>query len=337
MISINWKRLLDQKGVEYIERGSSVVKGNIAVHCPFCGNADGGHHMGINLTNSYWGCWRNRQHRGKSPVRLLMALLKINYESARDIAGLDDSFVDPDGYEAMKHNMFQSHDNDAVEKENKTLEFPKEFEAITHGRIRHSRFMNYLERRGFPRSHAEEVCRVFKFKAAVTGTFKDRVIMPYYMDGKLVTWTGRAIAETQMRYMDLSIEESIIPPKNTFYNFNATRRPNKVLLVAEGPFDAVTCDFYSAEYGVRCVALSTNSMTDDQTYMLEEVAPNFEQVLIVMDNASSLGIVDSFRMKERLSTIKNIGYTGLPRGYKDFGEMPENAIVKFCKEIVNGL
>ena len=336
MSNINWKRLLDQYHVEYIEHGSSVVKGNIAVHCPMCGNADQGHHMGINLTNSYWGCWRNRNHRGKSPVRLLVALLQVSYAQALDIAGLDDSFIDPDGYEAIKNNLFQ-HRDEVHEEINKAfslpLMLPPEFENITKQRVRHSRFLQYLERRGFPKAHIEELCRVFKLKAAVSGQFKDRVILPYYMDGKLVTWTGRAIAETQMRYMDLSIERSIIPAKKTFYNFNATRRPNKVLLVAEGPFDAVTCDFYSAEYGVRCVALSTNSMTDEQTYLLEEAAPNFEQVLIVMDNADSLGVIDSFRLKEKLSTIRNIGFTSLPRSYKDFGEMPQSAIVKFCKEI----
>jgi len=335
--NINWKRVLDQKHIEYIESGSGVAKGNIVVACPFCGS-DAWHYMGINLTNGFWGCWRNAKHRGKSPVRLLVALLKVSYGEALSIAGLDESFIDPDGYEAIKNNLFKGQETkEAVVDECLPLVMPAEFQEITHDRVRHSRFLQYLEKRGFPKSHIAELCRVFKLRAAVSGKFKDRIIMPYYMDGELVTWTGRAIAETHLRYMDLSIEDSVIPAKHTLYNYNATRRNSKILLVAEGPFDAVTCDFYSRDYGVRCVGLSTNSMTEDQTYMLEEVAGNFEQVLLVMDNASSLGVVDSFRIKEKLATIKNIGYTGLPRGYKDFGEMPENAIVKFCKEIVNGL
>src|ERR1019366_5803935 len=333
MSKINWKRLLDSHGVEYIERGSSVVKGNIAVHCPMCGNADGGHHMGINLSNGYWGCWRNTQHRGKSPIRLLMTLLKVSFAQACDIAGLDAETVDPEGWDSIKNNLFE-HD-DQVDKSARVtqLRMPDEFREITSA-VRTTRFFNYLERRGFPLSTISELCRLYRLRAAVIGDFKDRVIMPYYMDAKLLTWTGRAVGETKMRYLDLAIDKSIAPAKQMLYNFNATRRPDKVLLVVEGPMDALKADFFGRMHGVRAVALSTNSMSDAQTYLLEEVSGNFEQVFVVMDNGNSLGVVDSFKMKEKLATIKNIDFLAIRHEYKDFGEMPPDVIVKFCKELI---
>jgi DNA primase len=263
-----------------------------------------------------------------------MPLLKVSFEQAKEIAGDDDTTLDVSEWDSIKHNLFRKTEDTVKSARANQLRMPDEFEEITHNRVRHSRFLQYLERRGFPKAHIAELCRVFKLRAAVSGPFKDRIIVPYFMEGELVTWTGRAIAETHMRYMDLSKDMSIVPPKSTLFNYNAACRKAKVLLVAEGPFDSITADFYSRDYGVRCVALSTNSITEQQTYILEEVSVNFEQILIVMDNASDLAVLDSYKMKEKLATIKNIGYTGLPRGYKDFDEMSQSAIVKFCKEIL---
>ena len=333
MSNINWKRLLDSHGVEYIERGRSVVKGNIAVHCPMCGNADGGHHMGINLSNGYWGCWRNTQHRGKSPIRLLMSLLKVSFAQACDLAGLDERYVDPEGWDSIKHNPFE-HDDQVDNSARVTqLRMPDEFREITSA-VRTTRFFNYLERRGFPLSTISELCRLYRLRAAVIGDFKDRVIMPYYMDAKLLTWTGRAVGETKMRYLDLAIDKSITPAKQMLYNFNATRRPDKVLLVVEGPMDALKADFFGRMHGVRAVALSTNSMSDSQIYLLEEIALNFEKILIVMDNSNELGVIDSMRIKDKLSQISNIGFVKVPFGKKDCGDLTSAEVVSFAKGLI---
>ncbi len=340
MATINWIRLLEQHSVEYTDKGKSTAKGNVYVKCPFCGNADPSHHMGISLNGNAWGCWRNASHRGRSPIRLLMTLFNVSYQTARDMAGLDESYVDPEGYEAIKHNLFSSEkDEKDIGTEHYIeagLEFPKEFEEIVHNRIRHKRFIHYLvKERGFPEEHIADLCRTYKLRAAVSGNFRDRIIMPYIVERNLVSWTGRAIAHTSLRYLDLSREDSIIPPKHTLYNFNATRRGGKVLLVAEGPFDAVKLDFYGQRQSVRTVALSTNSITDQQTYLLEEVSANFEKVLMVMDNGNSMGVIDSYKLKEQLSQIKNIGFTNVPKRFKDGGEMPPDAVVQFVKTLIN--
>ena len=335
MATINWKRLLDTHGVEYIEHGSSVVKGNIAVHCVFCGNADGGHHMGINLSNSYWGCWRNKSHRGKSPVRLLLALLKISYAQALEIAGLDESFIDPDGYASIKNNLF--HKQEAVEQSESqrvtVLEMSQEFEELNPNKIRTLRFINYLIGRGFPKEDINGLCKFYNLRAAVSGDFKDRIILPYMMDGNIVTWTGRAIGATNMRYLDLSIAESVLPAKRTFYNFNATSRKAKILLVQEGPMDSLKVDMYAKLYGVRSISISTNSITEDQTYLLEEVSVNFDRVMVMMDAANSMGIIDSMKLKEKLAQIKNIGFVNVPFGKKDGGELTPQEVIKFAKEL----
>lgn len=338
MAAIDWIKLLNTNHIEYITKGSGVKKGNVVVACPFCGGSEW-HYMGIELDTGYWGCWRNKSHRGKSPVRLLMALLKVSYETARDIAGLDESYADPEGYEAIKHNLFKKHAVMEVETDEtigrKIMELPREFEEISPTRVRHERFIRYLvEKRGFEKQHIMELCRMYRLKAAVSGMYKDRIIMPYTIGSDVVSWTGRAIADTTLRYLDLSEEESVVPPKHTLYNFNVTRRPDKILLVHEGPFDAVKVDYYGHQLGVRSVALSTNSITEDQIYLLEEVSVNFKKVLMVMDSANSVGVVDSYRLKEQLAQIRNIGFAKIPAPFKDGGDMPRNSVIKFVKGLL---
>lgn len=338
--SINWRRLLEQHRIPYDETGHSVAKGNINVKCPFCGQADPSFHMGINLTNSYWGCWRNKQHRGKSPVRLAMKLFHLSFDAAREMLGLDNDYRDPDEYEEMKQRFLYGNKDDVPEEQKappEALQEFRDFQMISEKQVRTHKFFEYLaDVRGFGAKDVPELARQYHLRAAVRGAFKDRVIIPYYEGAQLLTWTGRAVGSSDLRYKDLSIKDSLLPPKRTFYNYNATQRKAKILLVAEGPVDALKLDFYGRKHSVRTVALSTNSITDDQVFLLETIAPNFEQVLMLMDNGNSLGVVDSFRLKEQLVQIKNVGFAKLPLEYKDGGEMPPKAIDDFCRELIHG-
>ena len=328
---VNWERVLTQAHIEYKHQGK-----NIYCHCPLCGNADSGMHMGISLQGNAWGCWRNKTHRGRSPVKLLMALLNVSYATARDMAGLDETYTDPDGWDAIRHNPFskqesiEQSENEVVTK----LEFPPDFMEVSEKKLRTARFHQYLVGRGFHPAHIIDLCKDYSLKAAVSGKYKDRVIVPYTIGRNLVSWTGRAIGDSSLRYLDLSIEESVMSPKNTLCNYNCTRRGGKILLVVEGPFDMLKLDFYGKKYGVRTVALSTNSITDNQTYILEEVSVNFKKVLMVMDNGNSVGVIDSMRLKEQLAQIHNIGFTNVPIEFKDGGEMPSKAVETFVKGLL---
>jgi hypothetical protein len=327
---IDWEKLLSSHRIEYKFQGK-----NVYVKCPWCGAADSGHHMGIALSSNAWGCWRNASHRGRSPVKLLMALLRISYEVARELAGFDEQYVDPDSWDQLKHNLFNKKVVEQPTTE-KTLTFPaNEFIEIQQDKLRTARFFDYLVGRGFRAEHIPDLCKKYSLKAAVSGRYKDRVIIPYYVERGLVAWTGRSVLGADLRYLDLPKDESVVFVKNTLYNFNCTRRGADTLLVCEGPFDAITLDFVASKYDVRAVALSTNSITEQQTYLLEEVSVNFRKVLMMMDGANSLGVIDSMHLKESLSHIKNIGFVEVPFGRKDGGEMTASEITSFAKSLVN--
>ena len=52
----DWISFLDKHGIEYSTRGPSTSRGNVYVHCSFCGQADQGKHLGISLEGK--GVWK---------------------------------------------------------------------------------------------------------------------------------------------------------------------------------------------------------------------------------------------------------------------------------------
>ncbi|MNL05076.1 hypothetical protein D3C87_1256570 [compost metagenome] len=317
---LDWVRVLGEHKVPYIERGANVKRGEINVRCPFCGSADPSYHMGINLETGWYSCWRNRsQHSGKSPLRLLMKMLRVPYGVARQIAGLGDDYVDPEGFDAMAAAIMGRDGISGAPQQVKRrhLELDGDFAPIAPrgGTRRHFDYM--VEERGFREGDMAYVGRRYGVCAGVRGDWAHRVILPYYQDDQLVTWTGRALGYSTMRYRDLSRDESVLPPKETLFNHDCLLDGGRVLLVVEGPMDGLKLDVYARRFGVRAVGLSTNSATDAQAFLLQAAADNFERVLTMMDNGDPLDIVDSMRMSQTLGFLPNVGSVAVPYGAKD--------------------
>lgn len=324
MKHLDWRGLLTEHGIRFVDRGANVKRGEINISCPFCGSADPSQHMGLNLESGFWACWRNSEHRGKSPLRLLCKLLNISYGRARQIAGMTDNEPpDPDGFDAVAARIM-GRDSGIKRVEQVRREFlhmPREFAPLgPHGAA--GRCYRYMEQRKFARPEIEELSVFYHVRAAILGPWKDRVVLPYVMDGNIVAWTGRAIAQAEIRYKDLSLDECLVPIKQTLFNYDAMTKPGQeVLVVVEGPFDALKVDVYGHDLGVRAVALSTNTISEEQIYMIEEFSPTFHKVVVMLDNASSLGVVDSMRMKQKLRGVQNLAIMPVPFGLKDAAEM----------------
>lgn len=338
MKPFDWATLLNEQRIPYATSGANVKRGELAIQCPFCGSADPSKHMGLNLETGWWSCWRNRaQHSGKSPLRLIMRLLRVPYEKAREIAGLDDSYVDPEGFDAIAARVM-GRDLDMVKPtggDRRALFLDPDFLEITE-RIRTRRFWNYLyEDRGFcdDFKDVDDLVAAYNLKAGVRGPWSDRVIIPYYQDGKLVTWTGRAIAPSTIRYRDLELKYSELAPKETLFNHDAILDGGKALIIQEGPFDVLKVDFYGTPYRVRSVGLSTNSISDQQAFLLQGAVGKFDRIILMLDTKSRLGIVDSMRMKQQLNFIPNISIMPVPFGAGDGGNLKPSQVWQLCREL----
>lgn len=348
MRAFDWQRLLEEQRIEYVTRGPNVKRGEINIKCPFCGSADPSHHMGLNLDNGWWSCWRRRDiHSGKSPLRLIMALLKVPYGRAREIAGLGDDYVDPEGFDAVAARILGKVPEQAKPSasERRFLDLD-DFEPITD-RIRTRRHWNYLYNRGFngTQGGVEEVdllVKRYRLRAGLDGVWRDRIILPFYLDRQLVTWTGRAIGQAERRYRDLELAPnpwrpdapwSILGPKETLYNADCISEGGKVLVLQEGPFDVLKVDFYGAPYGVRSVGLATNSMSEAQAHLLKMAEGKFRRLIVMMDTKSELGVVDSLRMKQQLAFIPDLSIMPVPYDAGDGGALKATQVIAWAKTL----
>jgi hypothetical protein len=329
---IDWPILLRSRGVEFVESGPSTAKGNIYVHCPWCGTADQGHHLGISLFGRGWGCWKSERHRGKSAVRLLSALLSISPTQAAAILGQSPKGLSGDvmgRVQQMKTTLLTLDD-----EQDRKLDFTDEIKPLIDnaaGRL----FLSYLNKRGFFAHDAERLCWRYKLRYALRGHFAYRLIIPIFDEHeRLVTWTGRTIASaTEPRYLTLSADleksvESKLPQAIapiTDYLLNEPqlfKGTGSVLSIGEGPLDGLKLDFALQKLGGKGTCLFGKTLSDAQYDKLVDLAPYYEHKFIVLDNDASMG---AYLMKDRL---RRYGYRTLHLGsaWNDPGEMPIAAL-----------
>lgn len=330
---LNIKEFLKYNGVHYREHGTGVKKGNIVVKCPYCGDADKGEHLGIKLKTGQWGCWRDAAHRGNDLAKLLSKLTGIGYAQLKALIGNNgEGVVERDLFDAIVcDDYFQSS---AVVKTTriKTLIMPREFRRI--GEYKNSaaenRFLLYMEHeRHF--SHIKNVFNYYDLRYALTGKFKNRIIMPIILQGQLVTWTSRSIQKNSaLRYMSLLEECSSVNIKSVLYNFdNAYNRENaRTLFVVEGPMDVLKLDNYARTFGDAAVGLFSMIISDDQLFWIEFLSKRYKKVVLLLDVGETNSTMHGLVKMESVGI--DVVEGTLPSGVDDPGKLNKDQIEFLC-------
>jgi DNA primase len=105
--------------------------------------------------------------------------------------------------------------------------------------------------------------------------FWNRVIFPFLKDGRVVYLTGRAVNQTEPRYLNLPAGEFF---KKTIYNSDALRSAAKDIFITEGIIDCILAE----QLGFSTIALAGMGANDDLARML-----NDKNVYIAFDNEES--------------------------------------------------
>ncbi len=324
---IDWRSLLDSHSIEYVERGPHTSHGNLQINCPFCPN-DQTHHMGISLRDGFFNCWDNENHRGRSPVRLIQALLQCSRLQAESLAN-SQVILPLDNFAAVIASLSQ----ETIKTEDKVehVVFPPNIRTIVDKGMGR-RFIDYLVTRDYTREEAKHLCEVYWLMYAITGPFAYRIIIPIEMEDGIVTWTGRDITGTsETRYKTLSKEESRCSIKEALFGYKSLIEDNTAhtLIVCEGPFDALRVDFFGYPFGIRGTCLFGLQASDTQISLLTTLSDKFKYKYICLDAGA---IVLQLHLLRKLEFLGFKGLT-LPQSYKDPGELPKPILNEWFQKI----
>lgn len=328
---MEWIEFFNDHGIEYVTRGPNVARGNVNIACPWCGN-DPSHHMGVSLDKEAFGCWRGMDHKGKAPHRLIQALLGCSYNQAKVIAK-QYSNADPETLDEALEALVDVYDADNRSDkpaQRDKLKYPPEFREIKKTGLSR-RFWQYLKDRGF--RDVETFASLYDLKCASSGKYTNRIIIPVYMDGKLSGWTSRAIGVVHdaPRYLALSEDDGgLVNVFHSLLNWDEIQEGGDLLLIVEGPFDALKLDYYSIKfedegYVVRSTCTFGTSMSDEQAMMIAEVSKKFKRAVLLYDPGATEAIF--LASNKLMHTNVECGF--LEADVEDPGAMTEEQVHSF--------
>lgn len=323
-------QFFDQHGIKYRQSGANVSRGNVATHCPWCGPDDPSEHLSVSIEGKGFRCWRHPDHRGKNPARLVRALLRCSMDKAREIVG--HSVYIPESIGDRVQALFAKQSDETYDAIRMPAEF-KPFAAKPSGRP----YERYLRDRGFTLPQIDRFTKRYGIRYCVDGPFAGRIIFPVMFDGELVSWTGRSISpRATLRYKALTpdaesaAEIGYKPALGAISHYllwydQLERSGGDLLVLCEGPFDALKVDVLGRAHGIRATCFFTAAPTEAQMDLLHSLARRYDRTMLLLDQGTvGLGM----RVSRQLAAL-GIESTWLPPGFKDPGELDKTGFRKF--------
>ena len=339
-MNFDWQNFLDKHGVEYADRGPSTAKGNLYIACPFCGQADQGKHMGVSLHGRGWGCWREQTHRGHNPVRLVQALLRCDWAEANALVG-GTRRLTADFAATVRAKLGTVESEDTIRK----LEMPKSFRPLMISNNPHTA---YLRDRGFDTEDIKDLVPQFDLRACLTQDreWNYRLIFPVRSaDGDLLTWTGRSVGASPIRYKSLTTssektdeQTALCPISDCFLGETHIKKihqgkTNDLLLISEGPFDCLklflgTLCFEGLSIFSTC--LFGKAISPAQIDKLAMLRSKYYEIVLLLDPDAT---TSAMRMVSQLRPLNIKQFT--LAGKKDPGDMNAREVDDLLKRVAH--
>lgn len=308
-------------------------KDEIETSCQFCDHDHTGKMMGINLATGQYGCWWSGSHRGASPVRFVMQWAGCTKPQAIAIVNEATGSKLEDLVGMLETWGVDFEEEEPEEK--KVLDFPDSFVIISHNRRRHHKFTRYLSHdRGFANHDVERLINMYGFRCSEEkDIWNYRLIVPVYEGGELLTWQGRDVGDSDLRWLSLSEKKELGGSlaagniKHTIYNIDNINKGGDVLIVSEGVFDAVKVDFYGYKYKVRAGCLFGKATTDEQLFLLQEAAKKYKVLIFVLDEGT--GVEDAILAMK----FPRAKFEPVPYNLDDLGELSPKQAKRFARDM----
>jgi len=193
--------LLRACNIDYVSYGQHhhVTEGWVNIHCPFCSGSRN-YHLGINLEKGNCYCWRCGSHKLSE---VLQEVLKISYKEANRLITK---------YRAGGPRIAQEEANRKVKI--KPLRLPPNIVPLQ----KNHRY--YLIKRKFDPDVIAQLWGVQGIGPAsiLDGIdFSNRLFIPVYWDGELVSFQARAISNKEPKYLFCPKDRQLVNPKDIIY------------------------------------------------------------------------------------------------------------------------
>lgn len=234
---MNLHELLDKHGVPFRKGGEhrNVRDSWIGLDCPWCSIGSEKFHLGVHLPTLATTCWRCGRHRLGDTLSLVLRLsLPHILDLLKDIPRTPTA-------------RFRGRSGGGV------LEYPRGVGPLLNAHLA------YLRGRGFDPPTLERLWGVRGL--GLTPRLGWRLWIPVHLDGRIVSWTTRAIGDKGTRYVHAKPEQEAIPIKSLLYGWDHVRRAT---MVVEGPTDAW-------RIGPGAVAVMGLQVTADQLELIGRV------------------------------------------------------------------
>lgn len=294
---------------EFRKAGKNVGSGNVNICCLWCG--EGRFHLSISLKKDVFSCWICGE-KGDY-VKLISKIRNISHIEARTIinpiSDLKKALEDRDTKhvkveEIKKIKKFELPPFTKLFIKNST----NIWQEIAHDFL--------VEKYNLSWSHILDA----KLHYCINGVYKNRIIIPVYKDGKMVSFIGRTWDKKgDARYINCPNELSLVNIKKIVYNYDNIKIGQDLVVVTEGSFDCIKVGMD------RCVAVLGTEITKDQLSLLAKLEA--KELIIMFDSDPHLKTTNKKAQDivDYLSPFSKTRMVKLPHG-KDPGDMERDEI-----------
>lgn len=259
---------LNDYSIDYVTEGNKHAHaGWVNIHCPHCEGSKN-YHLGFNIDGGYTSCYRCGFHLVSDTIA---ALLNVDWKKAIEII------------KSYGGKAYVKYVEKAVHQNTKPHKFPS---GTTPLQKQHKA---YLESRGFDPDYLERLWHLVGTGAiSLLGdlNYKHRIIIPYFWNGRQVSFDARDITGKAMnKYQACPLEREIIPHKDIL--FGKQEAWKDVGICVEGTTDVM-------RLGVYAFATSGINYTPKQITL---IAKTFKRVPVLFDSAPK---------KEKKLSLKSI-------------------------------
>lgn len=259
--------------IAYKDSGKNIGEGWMGLqNCPLCG--DKRFHFGVYKKTGSFNCWVCGE-RGNL-IKLIELLEEVSYvEATNRIKEFSLSDEQQNTLLDTITNIFKKQEDIKVSVK-KNFELPKTI-SLQEAMNRYVYVFNYLKGRGFNKEDIAKWDKDIGYCAA--GEYAMRLVFPLKIDGKVVSFTSRAVLPTEKKSKNCPKAKALISSKDCLFNYDKIKE-NQEIAIVEGVFDVLTVEKHT---GWNVIGLLGKQMSSGQKVLLMKKKPSGINLILDRD------------------------------------------------------